>query len=764
MMVNTMRVVGYSDPISVRPGETIRFMVSSEAPTYRVDMVRLIHGDDNPRGPGFKEEVVPTPVAGEYPGRMQALRLGSYVTVPDSPLLRLSGSFTLQAWIYPTIPGKGVQGLLTKWSAGDGAGYGLFVDEHGALGLWLGDGRGLVDRASSQAPMRAGQWYFVAGVFDSEGRRIDVYQQPVTFWPRDETSATTTCSTEVDSPGATDAPFLMAGYWDQDGSAEPVVGGHFNGKIDSPRVFSRALSEWEIAALRSDKPTGQFGEAVVAEWDLARGCASARVADASSHGLDGEAVSMPARAVTGHSFTGTETRFDRRPSEYGAMYFHDDDLEDAGWDVDFELTVPLSLRSGVYAARLTVGDQEGEEDYVPFFVRPAKAGPKCPILFLAPTATYIAYANSQMVGDPGSRAIVSERVGKEIIFPAQPQDRYIVEHGLLSLYDRHSDGSAVFYSSRLRPVVSMRPKYVWPRTVTSDRGDTHPHNLSADLHLLDWMEARGYDFDVTTDEDLHFDGVEALQPYRVVVTGSHPEYWSAQMLDAIEEYLANGGRLMYLGGNGFYWVTSFDSARPHVIEVRRWHGTESSEAPPGEYHHSTTGELGGLWRFRGRPPQRLVGVGFTALGPDMGRPYQRAPGSFDQRAAFIFDGLDADEPIGDFGLVASAAAAFELDRADATLGTPHHALVLAEATGFSDGFQHAVEEVLGSDSKQGGTVNPLVRSELVYFEAPKGGGVFSVGSIAWCGSLSHNSYENNVSRITDNVLKAFSSEHRLPSA
>ena len=49
MMVNTMRVVGYSDPISVRPGETIRFMVSSEAPTYRVDMVRLIHGDDNPR-------------------------------------------------------------------------------------------------------------------------------------------------------------------------------------------------------------------------------------------------------------------------------------------------------------------------------------------------------------------------------------------------------------------------------------------------------------------------------------------------------------------------------------------------------------------------------------------------------------------------------------------------------------------------------------------------------------------------------------------
>ena len=60
-------------------------------------------------------------------------------------------------------------------------------------------------------------------------------------------------------------------------------------------------------------------------------------------------------------------------------------------------------------------------------------------------------------------------------------------------------------------------------------------------------------------------------------------------------------------------------------------------------------------------------------------------------------------------------------------------------------------------------MNPLVRSELVYFEGPEGGVVFSVGSIAWCGSLSHSSYENNVSRITDNVLKAFSSEGAVRS-
>ena len=33
--------------------------------------------------------------------------------------------------------------------------------------------------------------------------------------------------------------------------------------------------------------------------------------------------------------------------------------------------------------------------------------------------------------------------------------------------------------------------------------------------------------------------------------------------------------------------------------------------------------------------------------------------------------------------------------------------------------------------------------------------MFSVGSITYCGSLSHNGYDNNISRITRNVLDRF---------
>ena len=46
-----MGIVGYADQLSVQPGDIIQFMVSSQLPQYRADIVRLIHGP-NPLGPG----------------------------------------------------------------------------------------------------------------------------------------------------------------------------------------------------------------------------------------------------------------------------------------------------------------------------------------------------------------------------------------------------------------------------------------------------------------------------------------------------------------------------------------------------------------------------------------------------------------------------------------------------------------------------------------------------------------------------------------
>ena len=746
-----MEIVGYADRLSVQQGEMVRFMVSCQQLRYRADIVRLIHGDENPKGPGFKEELIETSVNGEYPGREQVLYKGSYVLVPDNPLLRRVGSFTLQAWIYPTTPDKGVQGLLTKWSAAEGVGYGLVIDEDGGLALWLNGKAGQMEPVRSGSSLRALEWYFVTATYDAERGQVRLSQEPLTGWPQDASRVVVERSTAVREVGEGDVAFLMAGYWEGTAS-ERSVGGHFNGKIDSPRLFGRALSQQELESLKGGASPQALGEALIAEWDFAADPSSTKVTDTSSHGLHGHTVNMPARAMTGHNWTGNEINYNRAPGEYGAIHFHDDDLDDARWEVDFELSVPAKMMSGVYAARLKAGDGE---DYIPFFVRPKKGTASARIAFLAPTFSYLAYANEHGVASPLMQ-ILDPRAASAS-YPIQTQDKYIVEEGLSSLYDTHTDGSGVCYSSRLRPILNMRPKYNMPIL-------NSPHQFSADLHLVEWLEAQAHPFDVVTDEDLHFEGEDLLAPYKVVLTGSHPEYWSEPMLEALESYLNNGGRLMYLGGNGFYWITSIDPERRHTVEVRRWRGTQSWAAAPGEAFHSTTGEMGGLWRFRGRAPQKMLGVGFTAQGLDRGAPYRRQTGSFDPRAAFIFEGVGQDELIGDFDslVLGFGAGGFELDRLDPALGSPPHALLLATSSGHSDYFQHVIEEVLCSNPQEGGTGQPLVKADMVYFEYPNGGAVFSVSSISWCGSLSYEGYENNVSRITGNVVTKFASDDPLP--
>jgi N,N-dimethylformamidase len=731
-------IVGYADRLRVQPGETIKFMVSSEAPRYRADIVRLIHGDANPKGPGIKEVPVETPANGEYAGRRQELPLGSYATVPDHSALRLSGSFTFTAWIAPTSqrgPSDdsfiGFEGILTKWAGAQRGGYGIFIDEGGRLALWLTDANGNAEKLSAEQPLRpwvpaipgmnnrpqgvASAWYFIAVTFDAGTGRVVLHQDPLNSFSFDPTRIVTERSTAIKAIATNDLPLLIAAAWESAGR----VAAHFNGKIDNPRIYRRALGAQEIAAIKQ----GRGPSDALAAWDFSIDIESDKITDTSSRKLHGRVVNLPMRAVTGHSWDSAEMDYKRARQQYGAIYFHDDDVDDAKWEVGFEFRVPDTLKSGIYAARLRAGTYE---DYVPFTVRPKKGRPtSAKIALLVPTFSYLAYAGT----------------GTSAFRP-------------LSLYSRHSDGSGVCYSSRLRPITNMRPKIQ----------TNNPWQFMADTHLVDWLEVKRFEVDFFSDEDLHFERAALLKPYHVVLTATHPEYYSLEMLNGLQTYLNGGGRVMYLGGNGFYWVTPMDPTGRY-IEVRRRDGTEHWQGAPGEHYHSLTGEPGGLWRFRGMAPQQYFGVGFTAQGFDRNQPYRRMPGSFDPRAAWIFDGIGRDELIGDHPslVLEVGAAGSELDRADFALGTPPHTLVLASSSGHSDAYQHVVEQINTSNSaRPGGTQNPLVRADMVFLEYPNGGAVFSSSAIAWCGSLSYNNYTNNVSRITENVVRRFASDVPLP--
>ncbi len=736
-----MDLIGYADRLSVAPGERIRFMVSARVPSYEAHLVRLARATPGPDG--LLGTVVETPLSGTYNGREQPIHAGSYVLVDDQPLLHALGSFTVQAWIYPTLPRRSAaQGLITRW-AQDGAGFGLVVDADGTLALHLG-GPGGMASVRAGVPLRTKQWYAVAASYDAATGRVRLYQELVVRRPLDDARVTAEGSVTGRHAGGS-AQLLIGANRYVAGPGHPYATGCFNGKIDRPRLFGRALNEGEIAALMAGaEPAEIGGRALLAAWDFAHDMSSARVHDTSLTRLHGRAVNTPMRAVTGYNWTGEVVVPAMAPEQYGALYFHEDDLEDAGWEADVALTVPEGLQSGVYAARLTAGDAR---EYIPFYVRPARGTAAAPIAFLAPTMTYLAYANERTHANPG----VDFGAIKASDVKLEPADEYLIAHPELglSVYDYHPDQTGICYSSWRRPVLNMRPGM---RNFVNDA----LRHFGADLYLVEWLERQGVAYDVLTDHDLHAEGRPLLDRYRVVLTGSHPEYWTTPMLDALEGYLDTGGRLMYLGGNGFYWVTGVDPGRGHICEVRRGiAGSRSWQSAPGELYLSTTGELGGLWRYRGRAPQRVVGVGFASQGWGGATGYRRLPDSFDPRAAFIFAGIGAEEIIGDFGLVMGGAAGDEIDRADAGLGTPPQALVLATSTGHSDFYQFVQEDQLMTLPGQGGTQNPKVRADLVYFETPEGGAVFSVGSINWIGSLLYNDGDNNVSRLTGNVLRRF---------
>ena len=730
-----MQIVGYGDKLSVEPGAAITFMVSSEPGRFSARLVRLIHGDLNPAGPGYKEAAVASSLDGEYEGALQPLKTGSYIRAADDADLGKLTDFTLQAWICPTLPEKATQTIVGQ---GDGSGEGWALRlEEGRLTLRVG-----TDSIAADQTARAHQWYFVSAAYDAASGTARLAMVP----SRGVTAGLTSHVVADLTPGRSWGPggFRIAA----EATADGEVGNFFNGKIDAPKVYSRALAEDELAALRDDADTAP--DDAVASWDFSEGISTWSAVDISGNGYHGAVVNTPTRGVTGRNWSGRELSWKHAPREYAAIHFHDDDLSDAGWTPSIEWTVPSDLRSGAYAVHVTVGEHE---DYIPFFVVPPRGRPSAKIAILLPVFSYLAYGNEQMLGPTGAYA------GELPNYPWQAQDKYVVETGLRSLYDRHTDGSGVCYASWLRPIVNMRPKYDMPFL---DLGKGSPHQFNADLHLLDWLEEKGIEYDIITDLELHHEGVSRLRDYRVVSTASHNEYWTEAMLDAAESYANGGGRFVYLSGNGMYWVTALDTATGTGVEIRRsGPGQRTWNAAPGESVLSSTGEPGGLWRFRGRAPQRLLGIGSIAEGGSVGRPYERQPASFDPKAAFIFEGIGADEQIGAFPCLVNSwgAAGFEICQVNSKIGTPEHTMVLASARDFDTDDWAVFSEELQLSAIWDGEI----RSDMVLLEYPNGGAIFGVGSITWCACLSYNSYDNNVSRITENVLRGFA-EEQLPSA
>jgi N,N-dimethylformamidase len=312
-----LKMTGYSDRIYCRPGDTIKFMVNCEHPTYQAEMVRIICGDDNPNGPGVKEDSIDVPFAKTYPGRRQEIHSGSCVVVPNCAAAAGLQDFTIQTHIWPTTPLKGRQGIITKWSAQEKSGFALIVDEHGHIALQVGDGTGNVDISSTGRALQRRRWYLVGAAFDAKARRIRVFQQALAPVPDIEDSGSLEVCGIATLPPANRAPLVFAAFGG-DGSARFQE--HFNGKIDSPRIGSRALDDAESAEF-AGSDFRRLASDVLGAWDFSVDMSSQTAFDRGPNRLHGQIVNFPTRAMTGWNWNGEYMDWRQHPGQMGSDSF-----------------------------------------------------------------------------------------------------------------------------------------------------------------------------------------------------------------------------------------------------------------------------------------------------------------------------------------------------------------------------------------------------------------------------------------------------------
>ncbi|WP_052130886.1 N,N-dimethylformamidase beta subunit family domain-containing protein [Erwinia typographi] len=704
-----MYLIGYLSALSCRAGESVDVMIGSSVSDVSVDVVRLIHGDDNPLGPGFIYQPVDQIAVQQVHASEQQTPIGSWAVSQKAIHLPSASSLQLSLSVWPTLPpAQGLQGIVSL----PGLDLLLALDSESRL-VFSCEGQTLL--TTPPVPLR--QWRHIALELSAEKSWIslnDNDELPLYF-------------TGPGREAAGSSEVLIAAISVKKHGEQHFPEGVYNGKIARPLL---AVDGQPLAS-----------------WAFENAMSTQSVADISGNGCDLKLVNAPTRAMTGPDWRNDVHDWKQEPSQYDAIHFHDDDLADACWPVTTSVTLPESLPSGAYAVRLRANGLN--DDYIPLVIRPPLGKPSgARIAMVMATYTYIAYANEHLTeGDfeQGSEIPVETGNWEDLVALHQEWGK--------SHYDLHNDGSGVAYSSSLRPIPNMRPDYrFW--------GFHAPRRFSADLYMVWFLTQRDEPFDVITEHDLHAESASVLKNYQTVITGSHPEYYSAPMLDAFEQHVKDGGGLMYLGGDGFYWVTTPFDGLPHLLEVRKSEGLRHWDAEPGERYHASTGELGGIWRSRGRSAHRLFGVGMGAHGWDNKAPgYRRSERSYQPDAAWVFAGIE-EQVVGDFGLIMNGTSGDEIDRADVHYGTPADAIILATSEPHSEWYVPVPEDVTTVSNQLNARYNRNVRSDMVLVEHSGGGAVFSVGSIIFTGALPVNNGDNNIARLLENIIHNFTARQK----
>lgn len=613
-------IIGYAAPLSVRPGDKVDFMANViGGGTYKADLVRVVNGDSLSRyKEHFRVDPVDAPFAGSYEGKEQPLNLGSYVQVEAGKTLDELKSFTISAWVFPTFtPSEYVapdlenpdpfhpptltiaasivdQTIVSRFDKVTGTGWALQLDEQARLQFVTGSGDGKLDTVKLTEAARDWDWTYVAVSYDADSRKIVVYLMEKPSSPGDKFTARNLHTTgTLSEPLVQAGPLRIAAVRAGPGAANAKFekpADVFNGRIQDVRIANRVLSVSEVDQLSSEKASNKLRSSLVGDWDFAQGIGSTIIHDVSGKGHNGSVINLPERALRGVFWNGDTIKWTDDPNQYDAIGFHADDIYNAEWQVDFSYTVPMDLDSGIYAARLKKGDFV---EYIPFFVAAPAGKPQAKLAIWLSDYNYLAYSNISYI------ATVPQNYSGININDADTEFlKTHLEYATTGVYTLHLDGTFFDYGTRLRPDIHMKPGGVL-------------YNFTADTHITAFLEHKGIDYDIITDELLDAEGLALLKQYQVVVSATHPEYVTSDMFDNVADYTEKGGRFMYMGANGWFWSAAGHPSLPGVMESRNFHSISD--------RYLTNGQRGGLMIETGRHRPKSRGILMPLVSPPVKR-------------------------------------------------------------------------------------------------------------------------------------------------
>ena len=246
-------------------------------------------------------------------------------------------------------------------------------------------------------------------------------------------------------------------------------------------------------------------------------------------------------------------------------------------------------------------------------------------------------------------------------------------------------------------------------------GRAASHVAPAEWRFLGWLEREGLDYDLYAETQLHFDQLD-LDQYKILITTTHPEYWSRKMYYAVKAWVhERGGRLIYLGGNGLNCEVEFLDEQTMAVKNGNSR-VQSSEGFESRFHIYNESEA------------NLLGIVFTDSGIMTAAPYQVLNAD---HWIFAGTGVKAGDTIGESSLherIPGGASGHETDKTSPA--SPANVEIVAR----------------GLNPDRGG-------AEIVHYQSASGGAVFSVGSITYPASIL---VDEIVSQITANVIERFS--------